>query len=131
MGVVKLLLDTHALVWWVTGSDRLGAQAKTELTDRGNEVVLSAASAWEIATKTRLGRLSEGQTILIGLDRVVRELHLTELPITRQHASVAGSFTMSHRDPFDRMLAAQAATEGARLVTVDPAFADFPISVIW
>jgi PIN domain nuclease of toxin-antitoxin system len=128
---VKLLLDTHAFIWRVTGSKRLSSVASAAIDDPSNQVLVSAASAWEVATKHRLGKLPEGAAIVAGFIQVTRTLHADFLSMSVEHSLLAGSFDVSHRDPFDRMLAAQAAVEGAQLVTLDPAFAEFPIATYW
>jgi PIN domain nuclease of toxin-antitoxin system len=128
---MKLLLDTHTFVWRAVGSARLSARAALAIDDRANEVFVSAASAWEVSTKTRLGKLPEGTQVLLRFAATIADLYAEQLPMSVEHSLLAGSFGMEHRDPFDRMLAAQAATEGALLVTADPAFADFPVTTLW
>jgi PIN domain nuclease of toxin-antitoxin system len=131
VGAVKLLLDTHTFLWRAVGSSRLSPQAVEALDDRSNSVLVSAASAWEVSTKHRLGKLPEGSAILIRFAQTIRDLEADQLTISVEHSLLAGSFANEHRDPFDRMLAAQAALEGAALVTLDPAFASFPITTLW
>jgi PIN domain nuclease of toxin-antitoxin system len=128
---MKLLLDTHAFLWRAVGSVRLSQRAVRALDDRANEVFVSAASAWEIATKTRLGKLPEGEQVMLRFVATIADLQSAQLPMSIEHSLLAGSFSMEHRDPFDRMLAAQAAIEGALLVTADPAFVDFPVTTLW
>lgn len=128
---MKLLLDTHTFLWRAVGSARLSARAAQAIDDRANEVFVSAASAWEVSTKTRLGKLPEGTQVLLRFAATIADLYAEQLPMSVEHSLLAGSFGMEHRDPFDRMLAAQAATEGALLVTADPAFADFPVTTLW
>lgn len=128
---MKLLLDTHTFLWRAVGSARLSARAAQAIDDRANEVFVSAASAWEVSTKTRLGKLPEGTQVLLRFAATIADLYAEQLPMSVEHSLLAGSFGIEHRDPFDRMLAAQAATEGALLVTADPAFADFPVTTLW
>jgi PIN domain nuclease of toxin-antitoxin system len=128
---VKLLLDTHAILWWATASPSLSERAGAAIDDPANQVLVSAASVWEIATKVRIGRLVGGERVLLGFDEFVRAARVAELPITARHAGQAGGFEVDHRDPFDRMLAAQASIEGAALVTRDPVFAAFPVTTYW
>jgi len=128
---VKLLLDTHAFVWRVTNPDLLSAATNELIDDRGNEVLVSAASAWEVATKTRLGKLPGGDQIVAGFAATIELLGAKELPIAVEHGVLAGTFDVDHRDPFDRMLAAQAAREGCILVTRDSAFEQFPVTTRW
>jgi len=128
---VKLLLDTHALLWWFVDDPRLPAQARALIADRENEVLVSAASAWEIATKYRLGRLPEAEGAVARFAELVEADGFTHLPLTHRHAILAGSFDSSHRDPFDRVLAAQAIVEGVPLLTRDQVFSGFPVQVLW
>ncbi len=131
MGGVRLLLDTHAFIWRVSRPDRLSDDANQLIDDPANDVLVSSATAWEIATKTRLGKLPGGEAIAAGFAQAVDDVRAVELGITSTHALLAGAFDVDHRDPFDRMLAAQASIEGAVLVTRDPAFEAFPISARW
>jgi PIN domain nuclease of toxin-antitoxin system len=128
---MKLLLDTHTFLWRAVGSTRLSSRANKAIDDRANSVFVSAASAWEMSTKHRLGKLPEGDAILLRLSATIGDLKAEPLPISVEHSLLAGSFAMEHRDPFDRMLAAQAALEGAVLVTLDPAFETFPVTTLW
>ncbi len=128
---MKLLLDTHTFLWRAVGSNRLSAYANAAIDDRANQVFVSAASAWEVSTKTRLGKLPEGASILARFAATIIDLRAEQLPMSVEHGLLAGSFATEHRDPFDRMLAAQAAIEGAALVTVDPAFGGFPVTTLW
>ena len=122
---MRLLLDTHALLWALLEPRRLSAAASALIRDPANVVLVSAATAWEIATKLRLGRLPHAGAVVAAYDAHLARLRADELPVRSQHALLAGRFPVAHRDPFDRMLAAQAIVEGARLVTVDPAFDQF------
>ncbi len=128
---MKLILDTHTFLWRAVGSSRLSVRASAAIDDRSNDVFVSAASAWEVATKHRLGKLPGGEAILLRFAATVRDLFATPLDISIEHSLLAGSFAMEHRDPFDRMLAAQAALVGAVLVTPDSAFDDFPVTTLW
>ncbi|GAB3795328.1 type II toxin-antitoxin system VapC family toxin [Humibacter antri] len=126
------MLDTHALLWALTSPERLGAEAETAIRPRSSELIVSAASAWEIATKNRLGKLPQADTVLEGYGRHLDRLGVERLPITDEHALLAGRLDWPHRDPFDRMLAAQAMIESATLLTADPVFAGLPgIASCW
>ena len=131
MGTVNYLLDTHTLLWRANGSPLLSNPAAEAIDDPTNRCLVSAASAWELATKFRLGRLTEAETLLNRYQPTLQQLGLEELAISGQHGLLAGSFDGHHRDPFDRMLAAQALSEGAVLITKDPAFAEFPVRTLW
>ena len=99
--------------------------------DRGNEVLISAACAWEIATKARIGKLLGVQRLLADFDQLMAADNFTHLPMTHRHALLGGSFDVPHRDPFDRMLAAQAVLEGATLLTNDAQLSMFEIATHW
>jgi len=129
---VRLLLDTHALLWALAEPHRLSPRAAALIKAPTNEVLVSAASAWEIATKFRLGRLPGAGPIVVGFAAHLATLRAEELPIRFIHALRAGSFQQEHRDPFDRMLAAQAVVEGIPLLTDDQAFLTFPeLKTLW
>jgi len=128
---MKLLLDTHALLWWLVDDARLSARVRGVIADEHNEVLVSAASAWEIATKHRLGKLPLAGNLMPSYVSLIGEEGFQHLPVTPAHALRAGSYAVNHADPFDRMLAAQAEMDGMSLVTVDPAFAAFPVNIFW
>jgi PIN domain nuclease of toxin-antitoxin system len=124
-----VLLDTHALIWWANGSRSLSARARRLLEHDATTVIVSAATAWEIATKVRLGRLvwSTDQSV----EGYCAAQRFALLPVSFAHAERAGSWTGAHGDPFDRMLAAQCHIERVPLVTSDTAFAAFGIETLW
>lgn len=128
---MRLLLDTHALLWWFTDDPRLSSEARLRIVDVANEVLVSAASAWEIATKQRLGRLEGVPGAARRFAELVAADGFTPLTISHAHALRAGSFGANHRDPFDRMLAAQAEIEEVPLLTRDPVFEEFGIKTLW
>lgn len=119
------------LLWWFTDDPRLSPKMRTLIGDTSNEVLVSAASAWEITTKHRLGKLEEAAEAVTRFDELVLADGFTHLPISHRHGLRAGSFRTAHRDPFDRMLAAQAELEFLPLITLDPAFAQFEITTLW
>lgn len=113
---MKLLLDSHVLLWWSAGDRRLGARATSILASSGNRLHVSAASWWELGLKGAAGRLTADFNLL----RVeLRRRNVVELPITTDHADVARNLKRMHTDPFDHMLVAQAMHEGMRLLTRD------------
>jgi PIN domain nuclease of toxin-antitoxin system len=127
---MKLLLDTHTFIWWDSDPTQLSAPALTALRDPGNEVWLSVASAWEMVIKAQLGKLS----LRLPLADVVREQAangLRILPVTLAHVLGVAGLPPAHKDPFDRLLAAQAHAEGAEFVSSDPVFRHYPVRVLW
>ncbi len=128
---MTLLLDTHVLLWAVAEPGALSSRARLLLTDGANTLLVSSASAWEVAAKHRLGRLRMAEVLLASFSEHLRALRAVELPMSVRHALTAGAFPSPHRDPFDRMLAAQALHEGVPLVSRDEAFAAFPIETVW
>lgn len=128
---MRLLLDTHAFLWWVTDDERLSAAAKLAITDADNQIFVSAASAWEIATKQRLGKLDGVPRAGERFSELVMADGFQHLAVDHRHALRAGGYALEHRDPFDRMLAAQSELEALPLVTRDPAFALFGTRILW
>jgi PIN domain nuclease of toxin-antitoxin system len=118
---MKALLDTHALLWWATGDAKLSRRARALISDEANEIYVSAASAWEIATKVRLGKLEWPATAGTVGDYVLGQA-FRPLPISLGHAERAGVLRIEHRDPFDRMLIAQAQVEDMWLVSNEVVF---------
>jgi PIN domain nuclease of toxin-antitoxin system len=123
---VRLLLDTHTLLWAVSDPGALTEQARDVIRDGRNEVLVSAASVWEIAMKRALGKL----TVPDDLGPVLAAASFSPLPITLEHASRAGSLPPHHRDPFDRMLIAQAQLESLTIVTRDDRFARYGVQLL-
>ena len=128
---MRLLLDTHALLWWLAGDAQLSAVALSAIADEANEVVVSAASAWEVATKHRIGKLPGAGPLAVDFAREVRRQGFTPLPITLEHGQVAGALAGDHRDPFDRMLVAQAREEKMALVSNEAVFDSFGVTRVW
>jgi PIN domain nuclease of toxin-antitoxin system len=123
---VRLLLDTHALLWAVSDPDELTERARDVLRDGRNNVLVSAASVWEIAIKRALGKLTAPDD----LGPVLAAASFSPLPISLEHASLAGSLPPHHRDPFDRMLIAQAQLESLTIVTRDARFARYGVPLL-
>lgn len=118
---MRLLLDTHVFVWLLGEPHLVGDDARTLLADRGNEVLVSAVSAMEVSTKVRLGKFESAGRLVESWSARVADIQGSELAITTEHALLAGSLDWVHRDPFDRLLAAQAIIENLTLVSTDPA----------
>lgn len=128
---MSLVLDTHALLWLANGSAALPETVRTRWREAPARWV-SAASAYEIAYKTARGRLPGGQTLLDGWDRLLGEIRARELALTVAHMTRAGSLSWDHRDPFDRMLVAQAQLDGLTLVTADSALQQYAgVATAW
>lgn len=123
---VTYLLDTHAFVWLLSSPDRMTPALRTELGSTANRLLVSAVSAMEVATKVRLGKLDAAATLVSTWERRVDDLDAETLDLTTAHALHAGSMPWAHRDPFDRLLAAQAIVENVVLVTTDAAFGTLP-----
>ena len=128
---MKLLLDTHALSWWLFGSRRLPRRVSQLIGGDAETVFVSAVSAFELATKFRLGRWPEAKPLVEGFDALVGAQDFEIIPITVSHGLRAGLLAGDHRDPFDRLLAAQASLEGLELVSVDRAFESLGIVPLW
>lgn len=128
---MRFLLDTHALLWWLFDDPRLTRRVREIVGDSANEVLVSSASAWEISTKHRLGKLHSARELVRDISGWVNRAGFLELPVTVPHGQRAGSWPQRHRDPFDRMLAAQSALEELPLISRDPQFEDFGIRLVW
>jgi len=126
-----LLFDTHALLWWLADPKQLSAKAHAAFGNPGHQVLVSAASAWELATKVRLGKLEIAQQLLSELTDVLASQGFELLPIQFSHGLRAGGYPQAHRDPLDRLLAAQAELESLTLVSLDPALQAFPCELLW
>ncbi len=131
MGKLKFLLDTHTLLWWLFDDSRLSKKAYRIIEDPANQIFVSSASAWEISTKHRIGKLPSADTLVQDIAGWVSRAGLSELAVTIQHAERAGHWSQPHRDPFDRMLAAQSSIENMPLVSRDAPLETFGLSLIW
>lgn len=125
----RLLLDTHALIWWLTDNRRLSRPARAAIADPVNLVMASAASGYEVANKQRLGRLSGG--IAQDLPKALREARISVHALTLAHTVAAGLLPGPHRDPWDRLIMAQALSDDLAVVTVDPVFRDYALPIFW
>jgi PIN domain nuclease of toxin-antitoxin system len=128
---VRLLLDTHAFLWWLDGDASLSRSAREALADEASDVFLSTASAWEITTKYRLGRLPGAAAVAADVAACMADQGFLELPITLAHGEKAGSLPGPHRDPFDRMLIAQAMIDDLVLVSNEAAFDAYGARRLW
>ena len=128
---MRTLLDTHALLWWLVGSERLSQTAKRTISDEANDVLISAASAWEIATKYRLGQLPAAEALARNFAGTIADQGFDELAVTVEDAVRAGSLPGPHRDPFDRMLIAQALARDLVLISNEECFDPYGVSRLW
>jgi PIN domain nuclease of toxin-antitoxin system len=128
---MRLLLDTHALLWWLAGDERLPATAADAIREPTNEILVSAASAWEISTKYRIGKLPTATRLASDFDSVLRSQGFRGLPITIEHARLGGLLPGPHKDPFDRMLVAQAQVEQLVLVSNEDVFDLYGVVRLW
>ena len=126
------LLDTHVTLWALTEPTRLGRTAREVIENRSSRLIVSAVSAWEIATKHRLGKLPQADVLLGAYAKHLDRLGVIRLSVAEDHALLAGRLEWNHRDPFDRMLAAQTMIESMVIITGDPAFAGCPgVPTLW
>jgi PIN domain nuclease of toxin-antitoxin system len=128
---MRALVDTHVFLWWLADDDRLRESTRTVIGDPDTRLLLSAASAWEIAIKSAHGRLDMARSVEAVLTTVLVQARFERLAIEFEHAVVAATLPGIHGDPFDRMLVAQAMTLGCPIVTQDPKIARYPVETIW
>jgi PIN domain nuclease of toxin-antitoxin system len=128
---MRLLLDTHALLWWLAGDPSLSRTAQDAIGEQSNDVFVSAASAWEIAVKHRLGKLPDAAALATDIAAGVAGQGFVELPIALRHAQAAGALLGPHKDPIDRMLIAQATLESMALVSKETLFDGYGVHRLW
>ncbi len=128
---MQLLLDTHALIWWLAGDESLSLPARAAIADDSNTVFVSAASVWEITTEHRLGKLPGMAAIAADLEGAIAGQGFTGLPISLRHGQLAGALPGPHRDPFDRMLIAQAILDRLVLVSNESPFDAYGVGRLW
>jgi len=128
---MKLLLDTHAFVWWASSSAKLPSAVSAQCADPANTLLLSVVSVWEMQIKIQLGKLKVNRSLpdLVEHHRRVNQMQV--LPINLEHVLTLDSLPAHHRDPFDRLLIAQAAVENVSLVSGDQVFSNYPIKLFW
>ena len=128
---MRLLIDTHALIWWLGDDPSLGENARSAMAKTSNVLLVSAASAWEIATKVRVGKLPRAAELAADFQGFMLREGFTALAITIEHAIRAGLLPGPHKDPFDRMLIAQAQTENVPIVTNERVFEAYGVRRVW
>jgi PIN domain nuclease of toxin-antitoxin system len=127
---VRVLLDTHVLLWWLEGATKLSRRARKAIQNQGTTVLVSAASAWEIAIKSQAGKLEAGP-LVADFHTELEQEGFAELPISADHAIRAGLLKGPHKDPFDRMLIAQALAENVPIISNDERFDDYAVRRLW
>ena len=127
---MRVLLDTHIFLWWLFDDPKLPVGIKRVIANTDNSIYVSAATVWEIATKFRIGKLPHAASVAKNTPLWIERAGFQALSVTPNHAQLAGSWDIAHRDPFDRMLAAQSSLEKMALVSVDKVVTLFPIEVI-
>ena len=128
---MRLLLDTHALLWWLAGDEALSDTARGAIGDPDNEIFVSAAAAWEIATKYRLGKLPGAAIVAVDIAGAVASQGFVELPINIRDGQTAGGLPAIHKDPFDRMLIAQAIAADMVIVSNEGLFNAYGVPRLW
>jgi PIN domain nuclease of toxin-antitoxin system len=128
---MRLVLDSHVFFWWTVDHPRLSRAARAAIADPDNEVLVSAAVVWEMATKVRIGKWPEARSLAENFDAATARSGFTPLSISAAHTRLAGFLPGRHGDPFDRVLAAQSQVEEAPLITADPVFKAFRTKTIW
>ena len=128
---MRLLLDTHALIWWLAGDEALSGRAREAIGDEANSVAVSAASAMEVATKFRIGKLPDAALLAQDFEAIIADQGFVELAITIHHARRAGEMNIAHKDPFDRLLIAQAQSEDMVLISNEALFDGFAVKRLW
>ena len=128
---MRLLLDTHTLLWAMRNHPKLSSNAQAAISNLSNEGYVSVISVWEAAIKYRSGKLAEAAPLVQDPARVLSLMRFTALPLHLEHARLAGSLVSAHKDPFDRMLAAQALLEGLTLVSNDAVFDTMLVTRLW
>ena len=128
---MKLLIDTQCWLWWFAEPDRLQEATIAQIVDETNELWFSVASVWEMGIKVRLGKLPLPEAIDRYLSSRMKQLGARSLEIRADHALQAGGLPLHHRDPFDRMLIAQAQVEGMTIVTSDRMFNRYEVEILW
>ena len=128
---MRILLDTHVLLWWLLDEAALSPAARAAIADEANDTFVSAASAWEIAIKYKTGKLPSAAPLMADLEKAILDGGFTGIPITLRHGELAGSLPLHHKDPFDRMLIAQALAESLTLISNERLFDRYGVVRLW
>ena len=128
---MRALLDSHTLLWWILEDSSLSREARDAIADTGNTMLVSAASAWELAIKFRLGRLPDAADLVLNFSSEVENERFELLPVSAEHGIRAGLLPGPHKDPFDRMLIAQAQAENIPIITNERVFEAYGVRRLW
>lgn len=128
---MKLILDTHTFIWWATSSDKLSSNVLALLNNADNQLILSLASVWEMQIKCQIGKLQLGKSVPTLVANQQENNHLLVLPIELSHVYALENLPGVHKDPFDRIIIAQAVVEKLPIITIDPLFDRYPVVRIW
>ena len=128
---MKLLLDTHALIWFISGDNRLGEQAREAFLNSDNKLYFSKASLWEMTIKISLGKLVLAENWLTAIEKEMISNGIQWLEIDIDHCKTLADLPFHHRDPFDRLLISQAISESMSIISIDSQFAHYPLEIIW
>ncbi len=128
---MQLLLDTHTFLWWIDDDPRLSVTARSLIANSHNDLLLSAASGWEMAIKVRLGKLRLPDDASVYIAEQMLENNIRSLAIEMSHALHTHALPLHHRDPFDRLLVAQCQLESLAIVTADPLISQYDVNAIW
>lgn len=128
---MRLLIDAHAVIWYVDQDHLLSAAAHAAITDPANDLLLSAATLWEIAIKVGRGKLTLSSPYRAWMSQAITDLSLAVLPVTIHYADAQAGLPLHHRDPFDRLLIAQALTEGVAVISADGVFDAYGLNRVW
>jgi PIN domain nuclease of toxin-antitoxin system len=128
---MKLLLDTHALIWFISGDNRLGEQAREAFLNSDNKLYFSKASLWEMTIKISLGKLVLSENWLAAIEKEMISNGIQWLEIEIDHCKTLADLPFHHRDPFDRLLISQAISETMAIISIDSQFSHYPLDIIW
>jgi PIN domain nuclease of toxin-antitoxin system len=128
---MRILLDTHVLLWWLLDEEVISPKARAAIAEDVNEIFVSAATAWEVATKYKIGKLPTAAELIANLERAILDEGFAGLPVSLRHGELAGGLPLHHKDPFDRMLIAQALAESLTRVSNERLFDRYGVTRLW
>lgn len=128
---MRILLDTHVLLWWFLDEAAISPVARAAIADEANDALVSAVSAWEISIKHKTGKLPDAAPLMADLENAILDEGFGDVPVTLRHGELAGSLPLFHKDPFDRMLIAQALAESLTLISNERLFDRYSVRRLW